>query len=189
MVTQKMLSEVEQKSKLVTESKSGTDTKNPVKPAQVWQYHNAKPTAGRMLKLLQLDELIFALPLIYRLIPLTEVTKRKDWFVEFNSNGDSHQLYIMLTESLSELNHKRKQNRGLDIALEKSNILLNQYFSDYGWRMVRKELSQIKKRKKKSHIEIGNDLVTRLKEFMSINQVDTFDQAIDFLLSEYQDRN
>ncbi|MGS0729409.1 hypothetical protein ACVBKF_24640, partial [Shewanella sp. 0m-11] len=100
-----------------------------------------------------------------------------------------HQLYIMLTESLSELNHKRKQNRGLDIALEKSNILLNQYFSDYGWRMVRKELSQIKKRKKKSHIEIGNDLVTRLKEFMSINQVDTFDQAIDFLLSEYQDRN
>ncbi|MGS0680598.1 hypothetical protein ACVBIL_05475 [Shewanella sp. 125m-7] len=158
----------------------------PINSAQVWQYHNAKPTAGRMLKILQIDELVLALPLIYRLIPLSEMEKRTEWFIEFNSTKECQRLYVMLSESLSELNAKRKQTRGLEEALVKSNKLLNQYFSDYGWRMVRKELSQIKKRKKKSHIEIGNDLVARLKEFMSLHQVDTFDQAIDFLLSEYQ---
>ncbi|WP_299805112.1 hypothetical protein [uncultured Shewanella sp.] len=150
-----------------------------------WQYHDQKPTAGRKLKLLEGDELIVALPLIYRLIPLAEIKNRKDWFVELNSPAERERLFVMLTESLSSLNQIRKQATGLESALIQTNILLNRYFSDYGWRMVRKELSQIKKRKKKSHIEIGNDLVVKLKDFMSVNQIDTFDQAIDHLLSEY----
>ncbi|ABZ76629.1 conserved hypothetical protein [Shewanella halifaxensis HAW-EB4] len=152
---------------------------------QSWQYHQQKPTAGRKLKLLEAEELLVALPLIYRLISLAEVEKRKDWFCEFEKTGEREQLYIMLTESLSSLNKIRKQANGVDNALEQTNLLLNRYFSDHGWRMVRKELSQIKKRKKKSHIEIGNDLVIKLKEFMASNQIDTFDQAIDHLLSEY----
>lgn len=153
--------------------------------AKSWQYHDQKPTAGRKLKLLEGDELIVALPLIYRLIPLAEIENRKEWFFEFESQVERERLYIMLTESLSSLNQIRKQSTGMETALEQTNILLNRYFSDYGWRMVRKELSQIKKRKKKSHIEIGNDLVVKLKEFMAANQIDTFDQAIDHLLSEY----
>lgn len=159
--------------------------KNLDKLEQSWQYHQQKPTAGRKLKLLEADELIVGLPLLYRLITLAEVEKRKEWFFEFESYGERQQLYVKLTESLSSLNKIRKQPSGVDCALRKTNILLNRYFSDYGWRMVRKELSQIKKRKKKSHIEIGNDLVIKLKEFMAINQIDTFDQAIDHLLSEY----
>ncbi|GIU38314.1 hypothetical protein L2719_03700 [Shewanella schlegeliana] len=152
---------------------------------QSWQYHQQKPTAGRKLKLLEAEELLVALPLIYRLISLIEVEKRKDWFYEFEEAVEREQLYILLTESLSSLNQLRKQATGVDEALLQTNLLLNRYFSDYGWRMVRKELSQIKKRKKKSHIEIGNDLVVKLKEFMAQNQIDTFDQAIDHLLSEY----
>ncbi|ABV87415.1 hypothetical protein [Shewanella pealeana] len=152
-----------------------------------WHYHQAKPTAGRKLKLLEGDELVAALPLIYRLIPLTEIAKRQDWFFEFECQTERENLYIELSESLSTLNQTRKQTTGLEIALTQTNLLLNRYFSDYGWRMVRKELSQIKKRKKKSHIEIGNDLVIKLKEFMALNQIDTFDQAIDHLLSEYPD--
>ncbi|GIU21895.1 hypothetical protein [Shewanella sp. MBTL60-007] len=154
-----------------------------------WQYHQQKPTAGRKLKLLEADELLVALPLIYRLISLAEVEKRKDWFYEFEETVERDQLYIMLTESLSSLNKIRKQSTGVEEALIQTNLLLNRYFSDYGWRMVRKELSQIKKRKKKSHIEIGNDLVIKLKQFMAVNQIDTFDQAIDHLLSEYPKEN
>ena len=155
------------------------------KSVQSWLYHQEKPTAGRKLKLLEADELVLALPLIYRLIPLAEITKRQDWFFEFECQKEREQLFIMLTESLSALNQIRKQSTGVESALKHSNMLLNRYFSDYGWRMVRKELSQIKKRKKKSHIEIGNDLVIKLKEFMAANQIDTFDQALDHLLSEY----
>lgn len=149
-----------------------------------WCYHFSPPKAGRKLKLLEVDEVILALPLIYRLIPLNAVNNRADWFVEFSTAEERSELFLLLSESLSILNKKRKQGTCLIAELNQTNKLLNDYFSDYGWRMVRKELSQIKKRKKKSHIEISNDLVSRLKEYMAANQIDTFDQAIDNLLSE-----
>lgn len=63
--------------------------------------------------------------------------------------------------------------------------MLNQYFSDLGWRMVRKELSQIKKRQKKSHIEVSKDIILRLKRYMELERLDSFDQALDTLLSEH----
>ncbi|WP_338056219.1 hypothetical protein [Shewanella pneumatophori] len=149
-----------------------------------WCYHLSAPKAGRKLKLLESEELVFALPLIYRLIPLTSISARREWFVDLPSEEQRSQLYISLSESLSVLNKKRKHSPSVAAELNDTNKLLNLYFSDYGWRMVRKELSQIKKRKKKSHIEISNDLVIRLKEYMAINQIDTFDQAIDSLLSD-----
>ncbi|MEZ9596432.1 hypothetical protein AB4298_17545 [Shewanella sp. 10N.261.52.F9] len=149
----------------------------------LWVFHNEKPKAGRRLKLLEADEIVFALPLIYRLITLADFNVRAEWFVDFElEERNSH--YIKLSESLSALNQQRKGVADLTKALAESNRLLNRYFSDYGWRMVRKELSQIKKRKKKSHIEISNDLVMQLKEYMAANQIDTFDQAIDSLLSD-----
>ena len=149
-----------------------------------WCYHFTPPKAGRKLKLLEVDEVTLALPLIYRLIPLNAVNNRADWFVELSTAEERSELFLLLSENLSILNKKRKQGTCLITELNQTNKLLNGYFSDYGWRMVRKELSQIKKRKKKSHIEISNDLVTRLKEYMAANQIDTFDQAIDNLLSE-----
>ncbi|GIU51677.1 hypothetical protein TUM4438_42140 [Shewanella sairae] len=149
----------------------------------LWQYHQLKPKAGRRLKLLEIEEIVIALPLLYRLISLSEFSNRADWFVDLDIEH-RNSLYIELSESLSKLNKLRKTNEDLSVALSISNKLLNRYFSDYGWRMVRKELSQIKKRKKKSHIEISNDLVSRLKEYMASHQIDTFDQAIDTLLSE-----
>lgn len=148
---------------------------------QEWQYHSNKPTKGRKLLLLQRDEIVIALPLIFRLIPRDQILKRLDWF---ESGAESETKFLKVSELLSLVTRKRKQGADLRVELEQLNLCLNQMFSDYGWRMVRKELAQVKKRKKKSHIELSNDLIHRLKAFMSIKQLDSFDQALDFMLSE-----
>ena len=148
---------------------------------QEWQYHTHKPKKGRKLLLLQQSELVFALPLIFRLIPKEQISKRVEWF---ESSAESETKFLKVSELLSLVTRKRKQSGDISMELTQLNFCLNQFFSDYGWRMVRKELAQIKKRKKKSHIELSNDLIHRLKAFMSLKQLDSFDQALDYLLSD-----
>ncbi|AUD60451.1 hypothetical protein AYJ58_13595 [Shewanella sp. Pdp11] len=153
---------------------------------QAWIYQQDKPTAGRKLLLLEEAELIFAFPLIYRLINPEAIASKPDWFC-----GAELQtvLYTELVTQLNELVQLRKKARRLDNELMKVNKMLNQYFTDLGWRMVRKELSQIKKRQKKSHIEVSRDIILRLKRYMESQKLDSFDQAIDNLLSEHDADN
>ena len=148
--------------------------------AQAWKYHESKPTAGRKLLLLEESELNFALPLIYRLINPDAAASKATWFYNLNS-------YPELVTLLNEVVRLRKKGQLLDNELTKANNMLNQYFSDFGWRMVRKELSQIKKRQKKSHIEVSKDIIQRLKHYMETQKLDSFDQAIDTLLSEHDE--
>ncbi|PKG75329.1 hypothetical protein CXF83_12520 [Shewanella sp. Choline-02u-19] len=148
-----------------------------------WQYHDKKPTKGRKLLLLQPDELAYALPLLLRLLPMQENSKRLDWFLPFESKLQLQTHHIALSTQLTVIATSLPTDSALSLDLDAVNLALNNYFSDYGWRMVRKELSQIKKRKKKSHIELSNDLIYRLKTFMSLKQLDSFDQAMDHLLS------
>ncbi|MGE6314902.1 hypothetical protein ACQKC1_03805 [Shewanella baltica] len=153
---------------------------------QAWIYQQDKPTAGRKLLLLEEAELIFALPLIYRLINPEAVASKPDWFCDAELQRVS---YTELVTQLNELVRLRKKTQRLDNELMNVNKMLNQYFTDLGWRMVRKELSQIKKRQKKSHIEVSRDIIQRLKRYMETQKLDSFDQAIDNLLSEHDADN
>jgi len=165
---------------------------------QAWVYHGDKPKAGRKLLLLEPDELMLAIPLIYRLIHPDEIILRKDWFlpelVEGNSqknpknssqsNSQKSEKYIMLVPQLQRVTQLRKDFELLAEPLQHLNLSLNAYFSDFGWRMVRKELSQLKKRQKKAHVELSKDIIIKLKHYMERGQFESFDQAIDNLLSE-----
>ena len=153
-----------------------------------WIYHGESPKAGRKLLLLEADELTLALPLIYRLIHPAEIAQKSDWFSTSVVTADEKQNreYVSLVELLQKVTQERKNLINLTDPLTRLNQTLNQYFSDYGWRMVRKELSQIKKRQKKSHIELSKDLIVKLKAYMEQQSLDSFDQAIDNLLSEVE---
>jgi len=157
---------------------------------QVWVYHAEKPKAGRKLLLLETDELMLAIPLIYRLIHPDEVLLRKDWFlpelVEANSQNSSQksEQYISLVPQLQRVTQLRKDFELLAEPLQHLNLSLNAYFSDFGWRMVRKELSQLKKRQKKAHVELSKDIIKKLKHYMETGKFESFDQAIDNLLTE-----
>lgn len=147
----------------------------------LWEYHYAAPSSGRKLLLLDKMELVFALPLIYRMVHPESVAERAEWF----QLNQSQLSYTELIANLNLLVQLRKKNQSVDVQLKLVNRQLNQYFSDLGWRMVRKELSQIKKRQKKSHIEVSKDIILRLKRYMELERLDSFDQALDTLLSEH----
>lgn len=157
---------------------------------QAWVYHGDKPKAGRKLLLLEPDELMLAIPLIYRLIHPDEIILRKDWFlpelVEANSQNSSQksEKYISLVPQLQRVTQLRKDIELLVEPLQHLNLSLNAYFSDFGWRMVRKELSQLKKRQKKAHVELSKDIIIKLKHYMEREKFESFDQAIDNLLTE-----
>ncbi|MCL1126612.1 hypothetical protein [Shewanella surugensis] len=158
-----------------------------------WQYQGETPKAGRRLVLLQEDELHLALPLVYRLIQPKAILLKPTWFTEKVNNQHSsaageirqREAYFTLEPLLTQLVQQRKVSEDISTPLKEVNQLLNDYFSDLGWRMVRKELSQIKKRQKKSHIELSNDIIFKLRHYMQKHQLDSFDQAIDNLLSEH----
>ncbi|KPN77640.1 MAG: hypothetical protein LRY75_02795 [Shewanella xiamenensis] len=150
--------------------------------AYFWEYHQEAPTSGRKLRLLDKAELVFALPLIYRMVHPDVVGEKAGWF---NLLMHSPTSYTELIANINILVQLRKKNQTVDVQLQQVNRMLNQYFSDLGWRMVRKELSQIKKRQKKSHIEVSKDIILRLKRYMELERLDSFDQALDTLLSEH----
>jgi hypothetical protein len=56
-------------------------------------------------------------------------------------------------------------------------------FSDTGWRWIRREISQLKKRAVKSRFELSVDLAHDLKIIMAREQLTTFDDVIDFLIT------
>ncbi|WP_299004174.1 hypothetical protein [uncultured Shewanella sp.] len=148
-----------------------------------WQYHGKAPKAGRKLVLLKPDELPLALPLIYRRIQAKNASLQPTWFNENIDNQE--QAYFALEPLLTQLVQQRKKGEDILPLLKTVNVSLNAYFSDLGWRMIRKELSQIKKRQKKSHLEVSNDIIFKLKHYMQKYQFDSVDQAIDNLLSEH----
>ncbi|MGL4476201.1 MAG: hypothetical protein ACRCT7_17370 [Shewanella sp.] len=152
-----------------------------------WQYHGEAPKAGRKLLLVLWDEIPFALPLMYRYMTKDYYRRKPEWFEFTLTNEQSLSglpLFANLNELMKSLLELRRQgDEQQHAALAQVNLLLNQYFSDLGWRMVRRELSQIKKRQKKGHIEVSKDIIEKLKSYMVSYQFDSFDDAIDNLLS------
>lgn len=159
-----------------------------------WNYHGEIPKAGRRLLLLTIDEVSDACPLIYRMLSSANLVAHPDYFVsdikniidENPKSISNNQLYQDLFDALRELVKVKKQKEcqaEILNQIKKVNTLLNQFFNDYGWRQIRKEISQIKKRKKKSHIELSKDIIEKIKQYMREEKLDSFDQAIEELLS------
>ena len=162
-----------------------------------WEYHGKSPNAGRKLLLLQEEEVLLACPLIYRNLSLKNIRNKASWFsseVTIHINDEAKlladlNLYNLLYLELKTIIEVRKnKSNKIDFlnSLEQLNYLLNQFFSDFGWRQIRKEISQIKKRQKKGHIEVSKDIIFKLKRYMELERFDSFDQALDTLLSDHK---
>ena len=162
-----------------------------------WEYHGKSPNAGRKLLLLQEEEVLLTCPLIYRNLSLKNIRNKASWFsseVTIHINDEAKlladlNLYNLLYLELKTIIEVRKnKSNKIDFlnSLEQLNYLLNQFFSDFGWRQIRKEISQIKKRQKKGHIEVSKDIIFKLKRYMELERFDSFDQALDTLLSDHK---
>ncbi len=154
-----------------------------------WRYHGDAPRAGRKLLLIQADEISLTVPMIYRYLTSENIQRKPDWYLVSVASANrltEHPIYSELIDSLRALvNSHRQKSESIAQQLKATNTLLNQFFSDLGWREARKEISQIKKRQKKAHIEVSKDIINRLKLYMEQESFDSFDQALDNLLSEH----
>lgn len=163
-----------------------------------WKYHGEPPSAGRKLRLISYNEMGVFIPLIYRVISSNISLEKLHWFsissIETIKNSTKIKsgivLFPTLHDELKKLIAIKKESAipidDIYIQLDNVNKIINKTFSDNGWRNIRKEFSQILKRRKKSHIEISRDLINKLKQYMNKNGFDTFDQAVDELLSSQQ---
>lgn len=165
-----------------------------------WVYHGQPPKAGRKLVLVSQDEILLVCPLIYRCISLANIKNKQDWYSQLVNDAiiSKHTLLAEFTlyndlfdqlRAVIELRKNKSKGRLFVTMLEQLNKTLNMFFSDYGWRQIRREISQIKKRQKKGHIEVSKDIIDKLKRYMEIEKFDSFDQAIDTLIADYEGNN
>ena len=68
------------------------------------------------------------------------------------------------------------------------NDEINRIFSDEGWRQIKKKMRQQTIRQQRSQVILSKEVSNRLAKFKQELNLDTFDEAVDYLLSEYQDK-
>ncbi|WP_133406786.1 hypothetical protein [Parashewanella tropica] len=150
---------------------------------QSWNYHFGAPKAGRKLWLIKPEEINFLIPLVLKTAKEHLDPKKSHLFIDptsnYKINSDS---CLHLSKLLNEVLNRKKSNKEFLPQLGAANEDINRFFSDDGWRHIRKEYQQILKRNKKSHIEIPNDILQRLKEYQQTNGFSDYGQTIDELL-------
>lgn len=148
---------------------------------QRWQYHYAKPTSGRALWLLTPEEFGAANELLLKVVSASFYASNLKYFVSTDALSASSRGKLITS--------LRRQIRSIEIGLNNDldvnhlvhtmNQDINALISDDGWRYVRKELNQRAKRSRKSHIEINNDWVVKIKGYMKSNGLGTYDEALE----------
>ncbi|MGI2014180.1 hypothetical protein [Shewanella oncorhynchi] len=156
--------------------------KNYVAPE--WRYKYGDKPKGKRMRLLSVAEAQLANHFLRRHIRHTMSTispiRYQHNFVHFHDTAEK--FWMSASRLLRAI--KRTPISGIEHeSMDELNELLNSIFSDEGWRWVRKEISQLKKRENKTRIELSSELVARLKSIMKREDLGSIDEAIDHLLS------
>lgn len=156
--------------------------------APQWQYHHGAPK-GKRMRLLCIDEARLADNLLRRHVKHSNVLLNKgryqSQFIEHFDYADKiwRSVLIYLRKIVS-IPANAVQHNDMDALNQELNLI----FSDDGWRWIRKEISQSKKRLNKARMEVSSDLVDRLKLVMVREQLNSFDEVLDYLISSDMDR-
>ncbi len=157
-----------------------------------WSFHYFKPAAGRALYLLSADsndsgpnEIELFQPIYLKLkhsldnnlfnLSIDANTKTKT-IVHINKLLPSCHEAIACSRSVEEPDHP----------IHALNDEIQRLFSDDGWRQVRREMSQARKRSQTKTITISAGVYRDLLAYQEQNGFASFDEAIDDLLPKPQ---
>ena len=156
------------------------------KPPQ-WCYTDGQTKRGRPLLLLSFDELSLANSFLQKKI------KRNNW-IEKKENYNQHLTDKIANQYVSETNLLLKMFSDIELLseqyivdLDKLNHNFNRIFTEEGWRKVRFEIRQMKKRTKLVRLEISKELFKQLQEIKTREKLDTTNDAIEYLIDHYYD--
>ncbi|RYV01448.1 hypothetical protein SOPP22_13735 [Shewanella sp. OPT22] len=151
-----------------------------------WEYVDGNKKRGRPLLLLSPDELPIITSYLLKKIRRNNVVLK---FENYNSNFTDKvaNSYIsetsLLLKKLQSLPVKDTEFESLDVI----NVNLNRIFSEKGWRAVRFELRQIKKRNKLVRLELAKPIYEQLEQIKQIEKLESLSSAIEFLVDTYHD--
>lgn len=149
-----------------------------------WRYIYGDKPKGRRMRLLSVAEAKLANDFIRRHIRHSSSSIHPDRYqVNFCQYPDTAEKFWLSAARLLRTIARTPESAVLFETMDELNELMNCIFSDQGWRWVRKELSQSKKRVNKTRIELSSDLAAKLKNIMAREQFISIDETIDHLLS------
>lgn len=150
---------------------------------KAWEYHyNAKPK-GKPLMLLNFEELELSKSLLLKHLSYAAYIDDKTLYSSLiNSDKDFRERNLFgIRKSIRDIFNNTK---GIDLShvMDGLNDDLNRTFSNEGWRKIRLEISQLKKRNKKKRIELSDYIINRLIGFKEENKLKTYEETIELLL-------
>jgi hypothetical protein len=151
--------------------------------APQWKYDYFEPK-GKRMRLLSIEEVQLSSRLLNRNVKHHNSLEFPDRYQLNFKNHRSYAEKIWLSvcrsiRNISALPVHSVHHHEMDAL----NHDLQLIFSDAGWRWIRREISQLKKRAVKSRFELSVDLAHDLKIIMAREQLTTFDDVIDFLIT------
>lgn len=175
------------------------ETTAPVKSAVLgpaWTYHALPSDAssrpkGRTLRLLSADEAVnpYIRDLLMRLVNSTFYQLEKsDWFTSSFLDG-SPTLAVSFRQLLRETEQSKSKSPPPETSLHSLNVCLNAIFSDFGWKQIRRRISQIERVQKTTRPVISKTQYDKLVIFKDTIGAKSVDAAIDELLSFYMDEH
>ncbi|MGL5668699.1 MAG: hypothetical protein ACRDD9_21560 [Shewanella sp.] len=175
------------------------ETTAPLKSALLgpaWTYHalpsdvSSRPK-GRTLRLLSADEAVnpYIRDLLTRLVNSTLYQPEKsDWFTSSFLDG-SPTLAVSFRQLLRETEQSKSKSPPPETSLHSLNVCLNAIFSDFGWKQIRRRISQIERVQKTTRPVISKTQYDKLVIFKDTIRAKSVDAAIDELLSFYMDEH
>lgn len=175
------------------------DTTSPLKSDSLgpaWTYHalpsdvSSRPK-GRTLRLLAASEA--ASPqvrdLLSRMIGNTlNQIEKTEWFTSQFLDG-TPTLTVSFRQLLRETEPTKSKPLPQETALHSLNVCLNSIFSDTGWKLVRRRISQIERVQKTTRPVISKTQYDKLVLFKETIGAKSVDAVIDELLSFYKDEH
>jgi hypothetical protein len=161
------------------------DVKDYVAPQ--WRYDYSEPK-GKRMRLLTIEEAQLCSRLLSRHVKHSNSIMFKD---RYKANFRNHvpyaeKIWVSVIRQLRNIKSLPVEAVGHN-EMDALNQDIQLIFSDAGWRWIRKEISQLKKRAVKSRFELSADLVNELKQIMAREKLRTFDEVVDYLISQDKD--
>lgn len=153
-----------------------------------WRYDYDKTGRGLNLKLLSVKELSVSSELLLGWIRPTSALEFPEWYKPIVKSDSYENLWLYCCRLIKGI-VKDCPDSVNEHEMNALNEELNRIFSDEGWRNMKQKFSQQSKRLRKVRPELSTSIATSLHQFKAEQGLVSLDEAVDYLLSFYNEHN
>lgn len=152
-----------------------------------WRYEYGKTGKGLNQKLLSPEELSNSHDVLLEWIRGTNAINKPEWYKPIVKTKSYEKVWLDCNRRIKKLIKKSCSSIPYH-ELDALNEEINRIFSDEGWRQIKKKIRQQTIRQQRNQVILTKHTAKRLADFKATLKLDTFDEAIEYLLCEYDDK-